>query len=250
MTQEQHVNKYELMYRDIVASILSQGMQSESRTGKVQRLFGLSFGIPLKDGFPMLTGRQMFWNTIKSEAEWMLSGSTNVKDLHTNGVHIWDKWADENGDLGPVYGKYIHAQWGKIRNQIMDDPYSRRHIIQLWDYTQVDKMALPPCYHTLQFFTHDNGELHLCVNFRSSDVAVGLPYDVAVLSYLLYKMCGEICMVPGTLMCMIADAHINIENVPPLMEYMSRSIFPPPRLVSGELLMYTHGPHIKMTVKP
>lgn len=202
----------------------------------------------------MLTGRKMYWNTVRGEAEWMLSGSTNVKDLWGYDVHIWDKWADAEGELGPTYGFQLKKQWRKVARLIREEPHTRRALINLWAVDDIDKMALPPCYHTLQFYQTTEW-INLTVSSRSSDAAVGLPYDIAVLAYLLHSMANETGLIPGMLTFNACNTHINIENEEAVEEYLDRDFVETlPLLVRTEigyfLSEYTCHKPIKMIVKP
>lgn len=238
---------YEQNYRTLLELIINQGILRNTRTGQVRAMFGLSLMAYVDEGFPILRGRKMFFNTIKAEAEWMLSGSTNVKDLWKHGVHIWDKWADADGELGPTYGHQLRMQWGEVIQGIMSNPSGRRHLINLWDVYSINDMALPPCYYAIQFVVIGN-QLNIVVSSRSSDAAVGLPYDIAVLAYLLEKACVETDLNAGWIQFNMADVHINIENLPAVIEYLSRKVEPFNSPLS-EIHTYTSEPHIKMIVK-
>lgn len=242
------MSNYEYYYKQLIYQVLNSPLR-ESRTGLVYKTFNTSLRINLNMGFPMLTGRKMYWKNVKGEAEWMLSGSTNIKDLHYWGVNIWDQFADDDGELGPTYGAQLAKQWINVMEEIKFNHTSRRHIINLWDVDEIDNMTLPPCYYSLQFYV-DAGMLNMTVTSRSSDVAVGLPYDIAVLSYLLYKASAYTKLPVNTLCFNACDTHINIENVDAIREYLSAPTHQLPRLNNFELKDYIYSPHIQMTVKP
>lgn len=247
---------FELQYTNLLHYILSVGVFRQTRTGIVRALFNKTLEIELINGyFPILTGRKMFWKNIMGEAEWMLSGSTNVKDLHLYDVHIWDQWADENGELGATYGEQLHAQWKPTMRLLAQHPLTRRAVISLWHPELSKDLSIPPCYHSLQFYSEMEGLLlSLKVEFRSSDAAVGLPYDAAVLAYLLIKASDTLGIMPHKLVLSLTDVHINEENFLPVQEYLRTERFMAPRYVVCNnrisLRPYNQGEHIQMTVKP
>lgn len=243
------MNNYEVEYRNILNKILRTKNEVSSRTGKCYVVFNTSLKVDLREGFPMLTGRKMYWKTVKAEAEWMLSGSTNVKDLHKSGVHIWDQWANADGELGPTYGAQLAKQWPLIVESLTNDPLSRRHIISLWDIDRIDDMALPPCYYAIQFYVF-NGRLNMTVTSRSSDVAVGLPYDIAVLAYLQHLMAAETGWKPALLTFNSCNTHLNVENEDGVLEYLNNLTGCLPDLVERQLVNYGSYGDVKMIVKP
>lgn len=239
---------YENAYRSLLNDAITEPI-TPSRTGDIRRLYNITLRVDLRDGFPMLTGRRMFWKNVMGEAEWMLSGSTNIIDLHKYGVHIWDTWADERGELGPTYGAQLAKQWNSTILNIVRDPLSRRHVINLWNVDELHKMKLPPCYFALQFYVTRN-RLNMTVTSRSSDLAVGLPYDIAVLAYLLHRMAELTYLDVGELCFNACDAHINVENEAAIYQYFERPFHPLPKLWNNyKLVDYISGPHIPMTVK-
>lgn len=242
---------YEEDYKELISRVIKFGEMYPTRTGMCKALFDTRLEVDFRQGFPLITGRKMYWKNVEGEAQWMLSGSTNVKDLHKHGVHIWDKWADDKGDLGPTYGKQLHKQWSKMSHQIINDPYGRRHIIDLWDVDSIDTMALPPCYFALQFHVRlKDQSLNLTVTSRSSDIAVGLPYDIAVLAYLLFEMCRQTGYPPGRLTFNACNSHYNVENEEALRLYLKTTIYRLPTVFDMKLRDYVSGPNIKMIVKP
>jgi thymidylate synthase len=243
---------YEAHYKQLVRDILSAGVERETRTGKTLALFNQKIACYLYEGFPMLTGRKISFKTVLAEAQWFLSGSTNISDLKSE---IWNQWADDKGFIHPGYAE-IGKQWGWITALLIKDPFTRKACMNLDAWNKVcrdDNKWLEPCYHTLQFYIH-NGMINLTVSSRSSDVAVGLPHDIPVLGWLLTKMAHDLTLIPGLLTFNMTDAHINIENIEPVKEYLSNPICQLPILYrAGDgwfLEHYTPFKAIKMTVKP
>lgn len=246
---------FEQQYANLLHYIISVGRLRQTRTGFVKALFNKVIEIDLLTGyFPFITGRKMFWKNVIGEAEWMLSGSTNVKDLHQYDVHIWDQWADANGDLGPTYGQQLHEQWSPTLRLLAAHPTTRRAVISLWHPTQSKDLRVPPCYYALHFYCEMDGLLSLKVEFRSSDAAVGLPYDVAVLAYLLIKASDALGIQPHRLVLSLTDVHINEENIEPVRQYLCAERFRAPGYVVCNnrisLKAYHSSEHIPMTVKP
>lgn len=242
------MNNYEVDYKNLLQDILDFGVQRFSRTGDTLGLFNRELSINLKDGFPMITGRKLYWKNIKYEAEWMLKGDTNIKFLNEYNVHIWDEFANENGELGPTYGAQLHKQWDKIIREIKINPYSRRLLIDLWNIEDLEKMSLPPCYYSLQFY-YSLGVLNLKVCSRSSDAAIGLPYDIAVCAYFLHVACAQTKLIPGQLIFSMCDVHINEENISFIEKYLNSKIFPLPILDNFILFNYQSSLPIPMVLK-
>lgn len=189
-------------YLDLLYDVAVNGRHKDDRTGTGTRsLFGRQLRFDLKKGFPLLTTKRVYWKGVVHELLWFLKGSTNTKYLVDNKVTIWDEWADENGDLGPVYGKQWRA-WetkdGRVVDQIADvieqiktNPDSRRLIVNAWNVGEIDQMALPPCHMTFQFYVVD-GKLSCQLYQRSCDIFLGLPFNIASYS-LLTHMVAEVC---------------------------------------------------------
>ncbi len=205
-------------YLDLLQHILDNGTNKSDRTGTGTRsVFGYQMRFNLADGFPILTTKKLHLKSIIHELLWFLSGDTNIRYLKENGVRIWDEWADENGDLGRVYG----AQWrswrgtdgetiDQIRNlvaQIKSNPDSRRLIVSAWNPAEVDSMALPPCHALFQFYVAD-GKLSCQLYQRSADVFLGVPFNIA--SYaLLTLMLAQVCnLQAGEFIHTLGDAHL------------------------------------------
>ncbi|QFT89299.1 Thymidylate synthase 2 [Bacillus sp. THAF10] len=205
-------------YLDLCEHILQNGTKKEDRTGTgTISTFGYQMRFNLQDGFPLVTTKKLHVKSIIHELLWFLKGDTNVSYLQENGVRIWNEWADENGDLGPVYG-YQWRSWptpdGKgidqisnVIQQIKENPDSRRLIVSAWNVANVDSMALPPCHTMFQFYVAD-GKLSCQLYQRSGDVFLGVPFNIA--SYaLLTMMIAQVCdLEPGEFIHTLGDAHI------------------------------------------
>lgn len=195
--------------------------------------FGKSLTVNLQEGFPILSCRKMFPKTFFTELKWFIEGETNIKRFKDAGIKIWDKWADKNGELGPVYGFQLR-NWGGMRHKHTFDqlnnvlcnlkynPESRRHVVTLWDPDDIDDMELPPCYHSFTFCVTED-KLNIDISMRSSDVFVGLPYDVALFATMCHLICKTVGnLKPGKLKFNLTDAHVYWDNVNEVSEYMQR----------------------------
>lgn len=210
-------------YLDLCKHILHNGTEKEDRTGTgTISTFGYQMRFDLQEGFPLVTTKKLHVKSIIHELLWFLNGDTNIKYLQDNGVRIWNEWADENGDLGPVYG-YQWRSWptpggesiDQITNlieQIKHNPDSRRLIVSAWNVANVDSMALPPCHTMFQFYVA-NGKLSCQLYQRSADVFLGLPFNIA--SYaLLTMMVAQVCdLEPGEFIHTLGDAHIYSNHI-------------------------------------
>ena len=205
-------------YLDLLRYIKENGIEKSDRTGTgTKSVFGYQMRFDLSKGFPLLTTKKMFLRGIIYELLWFLKGDTNIKYLVENNVHIWDAWADENGDLGPVYGKQWRSwqcpdgrvvdQIADLINQIKTNPDSRRLMVCAWNPADVDNMALPPCHCLFQFYVAD-GKLSCQLYQRSADVFLGVPFNIA--SYaLLTMMIAQVCgLQPGEFVHTFGDVHI------------------------------------------
>jgi thymidylate synthase len=212
-----------VQYLDLLRLVLDKGKFKADRTGTgTYSLFGAQARFPLSEGFPLLTTKKLHLKSIIYELLWFLRGDTNVKYLNEHGVTIWDEWADENGNLGRVYG----AQWcdwrtpeGRSINQIDDviaqikkNPDSRRHVVSAWNVGEIEKMALPPCHAMFQFFVQE-GELSCQLYQRSADLFLGVPFNIA--SYaLLTLMVAQVCdLKPGTFVHTFGDLHLYTNHI-------------------------------------
>ncbi len=205
-------------YLDLLRTILEKGTDKSDRTGTGTRsIFGYQMRFDLAEGFPLLTTKKLHLRSIIYELLWFLNGDTNIRFLNENGVSIWDEWADENGDLGPVYGKQWRSwhcadgneidQIGQVIEQIKHNPDSRRHIVCAWNVGEIDRMALPPCHVLFQFYVNE-GKLSMQLYQRSADVFLGVPFNIA--SYaLLLMMTAQVCgLKPGIFVHTLGDAHL------------------------------------------
>jgi thymidylate synthase len=227
-------------YEKALDHVLRNGVESSDRTGVgTLSVFGLQMRFDLARGFPLITSKRVFWKGVVGELCWLLSGSTNVKDLQAMGVTIWDEWADPvTGELGPVYGKqwrkyeglrwhgedpsYSHIdQIAWVVNEIRKNPSSRRLIVSAWNPVEIDQMALPPCHTLFQFYVR-NGKLSCQLYQRSADMFLGVPFNIA--SYaLLTKMIARICgLEPGEFVHTIGDAHIYLNHVEQVRTQLNR----------------------------
>lgn len=220
-------------YLDLLRDILENGAEQNDRTGVGTRsVFGRQLRCDLSEGFPLLTTKKVHFRSIAIELLWFLRGETNVKWLQERGVKIWDEWADENGDLGPVYGKQWRRwegpdgteidQLSNLLEQIRNNPSSRRLIVSGWNPVDVPSMALPPC-HTLYQFNVADGKLSCQLYQRSADMFLGVPFNIAsyaLLTTMVAKVCG---LEPGAYIHTFGDAHIYSNHVDQVSEQLSRT---------------------------
>ena len=225
-------------YLDLLSHVMDTGIDRMDRTGTGTRgVFGYQMRFNLSDGFPMVTTKKLHLKSIVHELIWFLAGDTNIGYLKDNKVRIWDEWADENGDLGPVYGK----QWrrwetedGRVIDQVSNvieaiktNPYSRRHIVSAWNPADVDEMALPPCHCLFQFHVapgeNGRGKLSCQLYQRSADIFLGVPFNIA--SYaLLTHMMAQVCdLEVGDFVHSFGDAHIYSNHFEQVREQLTRS---------------------------
>ncbi|MDB5813459.1 MAG: thymidylate synthase [Rhodocyclales bacterium] len=219
-------------YHDLMRHVLEHGHRKTDRTGTgTLSVFGWQMRFNLSDGFPLLTTKKLHLRSIIHELLWFLQGDTNIRYLKENGVSIWNEWADENGDLGPVYGK----QWrrwetpdGKLIDQISQlieglkkNPDSRRHLVTAWNPSEVGQMALPPCHALFQFYVAD-GKLSCQLYQRSADIFLGVPFNIA--SYaLLTLMVAQVCdLQPGDFVHTLGDAHLYLNHLDQARLQLSR----------------------------
>ena len=227
-------------YLELLRRVLEDGFEKSDRTGTGTRsLFGYQMRIDLRRSFPLLTTKKVHLKSIVHELIWFLSGSTNVAYLREHGVSIWDEWADERGELGPVYGHQWRAwpardggaidQISRVVESIRRDPDSRRHLVSAWNPAEVDRMALPPCHALFQFYVA-GGELSCQLYQRSADVFLGVPFNIA--SYaLLTAMMAQVCdLRPGDFVHTFGDVHLYSNHVEQAREQLDREPRPLPRL--------------------
>jgi thymidylate synthase len=228
-------------YLDLMRHVLEHGNDKTDRTGTGTRsVFGYQMRFDLAQGFPLVTTKKLHVKSIIHELLWFLSGDTNIKYLNDNGVSIWNEWADENGDLGPVYG-YQWRSWptpeggsidqiAKLIEMIRRTPDSRRLIVSAWNPAQVDQMALPPCHSLFQFYVA-GGKLSCQLYQRSADIFLGVPFNIA--SYaLLTLMVAQVCdLQPGDFVHTLGDAHLYSNHLDQAREQLTRTPRPLPTLV-------------------
>ncbi len=228
-------------YLDLMRHVREHGVFRDDRTGTgTYGVFGHQIRFDLAEGFPLVTTKKMFLKGIIHELLWFLSGSTNVRYLQDNGVHIWDEWADEHGELGPVYGSQWRSwpapdgstidQISKLVEQIKTNPSSRRHIISAWNVAEVDEMALPPCHTMFQFFVAE-GKLSCQLYQRSADIFLGVPFNIA--SYaLLTLMMAQVCdLEPGDFVHTFGDAHLYANHLEQADKQLKREPKPLPSMI-------------------
>jgi thymidylate synthase len=249
------IQQYEEQYRDLLQECLIRGTERNDRTGVGSRsIFNASLKVDVSKHFPLITGRKMFQKTFDTEFEWFIEGETNTKRFKEAGVKIWDAWADENGDLGPVYGYQMRNfngqnidQMGNLIESLMTNPDSRRHIISLWNPAQIKDMKLPPCYLYFQFFVEDD-KLNMFVLQRSGDLFLGVPYDVALFTKILLYVATLTDYKPNLLEVQIIDAHVYNNQIESIDKYLQQPIFAQPTyecdLSELKLINYNHGPII------
>lgn len=220
-------------YLDLMQHVLDHGTQKHDRTGTgTISVFGYQMRFNLQEGFPMVTTKKLHLKSIIHELIWFLSGDTNIKYLKDNGVRIWDEWADENGDLGPVYGSQWRSwpkpdgghidQIAQIVNSIKNNPDSRRIIVSAWNVAEVENMALPPCHAFFQFYVAD-GKLSCQLYQRSADIFLGVPFNIA--SYaLLTMMVAQVCGLQyGDFIHTLGDAHLYNNHIEQTKLQLSRA---------------------------
>ncbi len=227
-------------YLDLLRDVLDHGVAKEDRTGTgTLSVFGRQLRFDLSRGFPLLTTKKLHWPSIVHELLWFLSGSTNIRYLHANKVTIWDEWADENGELGPVYGKQWRAwetpqgetvdQLSRIVAALKRDPDSRRLLVSAWNVADIQRMALPPCHYAFQFYVA-KGRLSCLFNMRSVDVFLGLPFNIASYALLTHMVAQQCDLEPGDLIWSGGDVHLYRNHLEQARLQLTRQPFPLPRL--------------------
>lgn len=231
-------------YEDLVRRILTQGTLKGDRTGTgTISLFGQQMRFDLKDSFPLLTTKRVFFKGIAYELLWFLQGSSNVRWLQEHNVHIWDEWADSDGNLGPVYGVQWRSwpaptpddphrtvdQIANVLNLIKTKPDSRRMIVTAWNPAEVDQMALPPCHALFQFYVAD-GRLSCQLYQRSCDMFLGVPFNIASYSLLTLMMAQQAGLEPGEFVWTGGDCHVYDNHIEQVLEQLSRKPYPYPQM--------------------
>ena len=259
-------------YHDLMQYVLDNGTKKEDRTGTgTISVFGYQMRFDLTEGFPVVTTKKLHLRSIIHELLWFLKGETNIKYLKDNKVSIWDEWADENGELGPVYGHQWRSwptiegdvvdQITQVVDQIKSNPDSRRLIVSAWNVGEIQKMALPPCHTFFQFYVAD-GKLSCQLYQRSADIFLGVPFNIA--SYaLLTMMIAQVCeLKPGEFVHTFGDAHLYSNHLEQAELQLSRALRPLPKMEINpdiknifeykyedfKLSEYDPHPHIKAAV--
>ncbi len=259
-------------YLDLMRLVRDTGTRKDDRTGTgTLSLFGHQMRFDLSEGFPLVTTKKLHLRSIIHELLWFLSGDSNIRYLKENGVSIWDEWADENGDLGPVYG----VQWrrwptsdgrhidqiSQIMQQLRDTPDSRRMILSAWNVAEIDNMALPPCHCLFQFFVAD-GKLSCQLYQRSCDIFLGVPFNIASYALLTHMMAQQANLDVGEFIWTGGDCHLYLNHLEQADEQLGREVLPLPTLLikrrppslfdyrfeDFEILNYASHPHIKAPV--
>lgn len=227
-------------YLELMQHILDTGVRKEDRTGVgTLSVFGYQMRFDLADGFPAVTTKKLHFRSIIHELLWFLQGDTNIKYLHDNRVTIWDEWADEQGDLGPVYG-YQWRSWptpngtqidqiSQLVNRLKHSPNSRRHIVSAWNVANIEEMALPPCHCLFQFYVA-NGKLSCQLYQRSADVFLGVPFNIASYALLTMMVAQVTGYEVGEFIHTFGDAHLYLNHLEQAQEQLSRDPFPLPTM--------------------
>ncbi len=259
-------------YLDLLQYVLENGAVKDDRTGTGTRsIFGYQMRFDLSESFPLLTTKKLHLRSIIYELLWFLRGESNIRYLQEHGVRIWNEWADENGELGPVYGVQWRAwnsgngqpidQISWVIDEIRTDPNSRRLVVSAWNVAEIPKMALPPCHLLFQFYVAD-GRLSCQLYQRSADVFLGLPFNIASYS-LLTLMVAQVCdLDPGEFVITLGDTHLYNNHLEQARLQLTRQPYPPPQMRLNpavrsifdfdyddfELVNYQAHPHIKALV--
>jgi thymidylate synthase len=256
-------------YLDLCRRILDEGVTKQDRTGTgTISVFGHQMRFDLSEGFPLVTTKKLHTKSIIHELLWFLSGDTNIRYLQENGVRIWNEWADENGDLGPVYGRQWRSfagpdgktvdqiQW--VIDEIKRNPDSRRLVVSAWNPAELDKMALPPCHLLFQFYVAE-GKLSCQLYQRSADTFLGVPFNIASYALLTQMVAHVTNLAPGEFVHTIGDAHLYLNHVEQVKLQLTREPKPLPKLQLNpevtsifdftfddiEIVGYEAHPHIK-----
>ncbi|MFB2571944.1 thymidylate synthase [Micrococcus sp. IITD107] len=259
-------------YEDLLAEVMAEGAQKGDRTGTGTRsVFGRQLRYDLSESFPLITTKRVHFKSVVLELLWFLRGDSNVRWLQERGVKIWDEWADEDGELGPVYGVQWRSwptpdggqidQIARVVESLKTSPDSRRHIVTAWNPAEVDQMALPPCHAMFQFYVAD-GKLSCQLYQRSADLFLGVPFNIASYALLTLMVAQQTGLEPGEFVWTGGDCHIYSNHEDQVREQLSREPYPYPQLVlrrtpqdifsyeleDFELVDYQHHPTIKAPV--
>jgi thymidylate synthase len=259
-------------YEDLLHDVMAHGTQKSDRTGTGTRsVFGRQMRFDLRDSFPLITTKRVHFKSVALELLWFLRGDSNVRWLQERGVSIWNEWADDDGELGPVYGVQWRSwptpdggsidQIAKVIESIRTNPDSRRHIVTAWNPAEVDNMALPPCHAMFQFYVAD-GKLSCQLYQRSADLFLGVPFNIASYALLTLMVAQQTGLEPGEFVWTGGDVHIYDNHVDQVREQLSREPYPYPQLRLArkpesifdyvledfEVLDYRHHPGIKAPI--
>ena len=227
-------------YLDLLRRIKQEGIRRDDRTGTgTLSVFGHQMRFDLQEGFPLVTTKKVFFKGLVYELLWFLRGETNIRFLQEHDIHIWDEWADEDGELGPVYGKQWRAwrtgggreidQISRVLQQIQSNPASRRHIVSAWNVGELEDMALPPCHVLFQFYVAD-GRLSCQLYQRSVDVFLGAVFNIASYSLLTHMMAQQTDLEPGEFIFTGGDCHLYLNHLDQVDEQLERRPYPLPTL--------------------
>jgi thymidylate synthase len=259
-------------YLDLMRHVLEHGVRKSDRTGTgTLSVFGWQMRFPLADGFPLVTTKKLHLKSIVHELLWFLSGSTNVAPLNAQGVSIWDEWADDEGELGPVYGHQWRSwptpegghidQIAELMQRLRTDPDSRRLIVSAWNVAELPRMALAPCHALFQFYVAD-GKLSCQLYQRSADIFLGVPFNIASYALLTEMVAHQAGLLPGDFVWTGGDCHLYANHLEQAREQLAREPRPLPRLSFRrrpdsifdyrfddiEIAGYDPHPHIKAPV--
>ncbi|MET4058655.1 thymidylate synthase [Arthrobacter sp. UYP6] len=259
-------------YEDLLRDVMAHGTQKSDRTGTGTRsVFGRQMRFDLSESFPLITTKRVHFKSVALELLWFLRGDSNVRWLQERGVSIWNEWADDDGELGPVYGVQWRSwpapdggqidQIAKVIESIRTNPDSRRHIVTAWNPAEVDNMALPPCHAMFQFYVAD-GKLSCQLYQRSADLFLGVPFNIASYALLTLMVAQQTGLEPGEFVWTGGDVHIYDNHVDQVREQLSRAPYPYPQLRLArkpasifdyafedfEVMDYRHHPGIKAPI--
>jgi thymidylate synthase len=227
-------------YLDLCRRILAEGVKREDRTGTgTISIFGHQMRFDLRDGFPLMTTKKLYTRSIIYELLWFLRGDTNINYLHEHNVHIWDEWADAEGNLGPVYGQQWRSfrgadgktvdQISRVVDEIRRNPSSRRLLVSAWNPVEIDEMALPPCHCLFQFYVAE-GRLSCQLYQRSADTFLGVPFNIASYALLTHMIAHVTGLQPGEFIHTLGDAHLYLNHIDQVQLQLTREPLPLPTL--------------------
>jgi thymidylate synthase len=230
------MNNFEQMYSTVMSTCMKTGIKVNGRNGRVRQITAAQIRANLNDGVPVVTGKQIFPRSCFVETEWLLSGQSNIKFLNDNKVHIWDQWADDNGNLGPVYGYQLNNfnginQITNILNDFKLNKHSRRLLFTMWNPNELQDMSLPPCHYAFQFVIA-NDIVDIVVSMRSLDLFIGLPYDMVMYASILCSFANEFNLKANEVIINAANAHVYEEHVSSAAIYCNRKKLTLSKLIS------------------